>query len=69
MSNQVWVVTEVLIDLIPGGTERKAVVDGGPANTAKALAKLGIDIQFIDRFSFEKHGQMAPKERVSVDAG
>jgi len=29
LSNQVWVVGEVLIDLIPDGTERKAVVGGG----------------------------------------
>ena len=58
MSNQVWVCGEVLIDLIPDGTERKAVVGGGPANTAKALAKLGIAIQFIDGISTDKYGQM-----------
>ena len=62
MSNQVWVVGEVLIDLIPDGVERKAVVGGGPANTAKALAKLGIDTQFIDGISSDKYGQMALKE-------
>jgi fructokinase len=62
MSNQVWVCGEVLIDLIPDGTERKAVVGGGPANTAKALAKLGISNQFIDGISTDKYGQMALKE-------
>ena len=62
MSNQVWVCGEVLIDLIPDGTERKAVVGGGPANTAKALAKLGIDTQFIDGISTDKYGQMALKQ-------
>ncbi len=62
MSNQVWVVGEVLIDLIPDGEERKAVVGGGPANTAKALAKLGIETQFIDGISSDKYGQMALKE-------
>jgi len=62
LSNQVWVVGEVLIDLIPDGTERKAVVGGGPANTAKALAKLGITTQFIDGISSDKYGQMALKE-------
>ncbi len=62
MSNQVWVCGEVLIDLIPDGTERKAVVGGGPANTAKALAKLGIDAQFIDGISTDKYGQMALKQ-------
>jgi len=62
LSNQVWVCGEVLIDLIPDGTERKAVVGGGPANTAKALAKLGIDTQFIDGISTDKYGQMALKQ-------
>jgi fructokinase len=62
LSNQVWVCGEVLIDLIPDGTERKAVVGGGPANTAKALAKLGIDAQFIDGISTDKYGQMALKQ-------
>jgi fructokinase len=59
LSNQVWVCGEVLIDLIPDGTERKAVVGGGPANTAKALARLGIATQFIDGISTDKYGQMA----------
>jgi fructokinase len=62
LNNQVWVCGEVLIDLIPDGTERKAVVGGGPANTAKALSKLGITIQFIDGISTDKYGQMALKE-------
>jgi len=62
LSNQVWVAGEVLIDLIPDGTERKAVVGGGPANTAKALARLGIATQFIDGISSDKYGQMALKE-------
>ncbi len=62
MSNQVWVCGEVVIDLIPDGTERKAVVGGGPANTAKALSKLGITTQFIDGISTDKYGQMALHE-------
>jgi fructokinase len=62
VSNQVWVCGEVLIDLIPDGTERKAVVGGGPANTAKALSKLGITTQFIDGISTDKYGQMALSE-------
>ena len=62
MNSQVWVCGEVLIDLIPDGTERKAVVGGGPANTAKALAKLGIGNQFIDGISTDKYGQMALKQ-------
>jgi fructokinase len=59
---QVWVCGEVLIDLIPDGKERKAIVGGGPANTAKALAKLGIATQFIDGISSDQYGQMALKE-------
>ena len=59
---QVWVCGEVLIDLIPDGKERKAVVGGGPANTAKALAKLGIATQFIDGLSSDQYGQIALKE-------
>jgi fructokinase len=62
LSNEVWVCGEVLIDLIPDGTERKAVVGGGPANTAKALSKLGITTQFIDGISTDKYGQMALSE-------
>ena len=42
MSDQVWVVGEVLIDLIPDADEHLAVVGGGPANTAKALAKANL---------------------------
>ena len=60
--SQVWVTGEVLIDLIPDGSERKPIVGGGPANTAKALAKIGIDTQFIDGISSDKYGQMAKDE-------
>ena len=63
---QVWVVGEVLIDLIPEGVVRKPVVGGGPANTAKALAKLGLDTQFIDGISTDGYGQMAKDELVSA---
>ena len=63
---QVWVVGEVLIDLIPEGVDRKPVVGGGPANTAKALAKLGIDTQFIGGISSDQYGQMAKDELVSA---
>jgi fructokinase len=62
VSNQVWVCGEVVIDLIPDGKERKAVVGGGPANTAKALAKIGIQTQFIDGISTDMYGQMALKQ-------
>jgi len=63
--SQVWVAGEVLIDLIPEGADRKPIVGGGPANTAKALSKLGIDTQFIDGISNDDYGQMAKGELVS----
>jgi len=62
---QVWVVGEVLIDLIPEGASRKPVIGGGPANSAKALAKLGIETQFIDGISSDQYGTMALNELVS----
>jgi len=65
MSN-FWVVGEVLIDLIPDGSGRKPIVGGGPANTAKALSKIGIDTQFIDGISTDKYGQMAKNDLVNA---
>jgi fructokinase len=62
---QVWVVGEVLIDLIPEGACYKTVVGGGPATTAKALAKLGVDTQFLDGISNDEYGQMAKNELVA----
>ena len=62
MSDQVWVVGEVLIDLIPDADQYLAVVGGGPANTAKALAKLGVKAYFINGISTDKFGQMAQAE-------
>jgi fructokinase len=53
----------VLIDLIPGADGvRVPHVGGGPANTAKALARLGHDVQFIDGISSDQYGQMSRKE-------
>ena len=54
--NQVWVAGEVLIDLLPDGDKQKAVVGGGPANTAVALSKLGIKTQFINGISTDSYG-------------
>ncbi len=67
MSDQVWVAGEVLIDLIPVGSEYVAVVGGGPANTAKALAKLGVKTHFIDGVSTDEYGQMAKAKLLSAD--
>jgi len=66
LSDQVWVVGEVLIDLIPNGNEHLAVVGGGPANAAKALAKLGVKTYFIDGISNDEYGQIAKHELISA---
>ncbi len=59
----IWVCGEVLIDLIPDGSgEGVPHVGGGPANTAKALARLGHDVYFIDGISSDKYGQMSRQE-------
>ena len=49
---------EVLIDILPTGP----VVGGGPANTAKALARMGLDVDFIDGISTDAYGVSARKE-------
>jgi len=67
LSDGVWVVGEVLIDLIPDESKYVAVVGGGPANTAKALAKLGVKTYFIDGISNDKYGQMAKAELLSAN--
>ena len=59
----IWVCGEVLIDLIPGADGvRVPHVGGGPANTAKALARLGHDVHFIDGISTDQYGVAARKE-------
>jgi len=67
LSDQVWVVGEVLIDLIPNGSGHFAVVGGGPANTAKSLAKLGVKTYFIDGIANDEYGQMAKGELLSAN--
>jgi fructokinase len=54
----IWVCGEVLIDILPTGP----VVGGGPANTAKALARLGYEVDFIDGISTDAYGASAKKE-------
>jgi len=63
--DQIWIVGEVLIDLIPNGDEHLPIVGGGPANTAKALARLGIKPYFIGGISTDNYGQTAKAELVS----
>ncbi len=62
MSTSIWVAGEVLIDLIPKDGRREAIVGGGPANTAKALARLGFDSYFIDGISTDAYGEQARAE-------
>ena len=63
----IWVCGEVLIDLLPGTPDRIAVVGGGPANTAKALGRLGHDIHFIDGISTDDYGVKARAELLADD--
>jgi fructokinase len=54
----IWVCGEVLIDVLPTGP----VVGGGPANTAKALARLDHTVDFVGGISTDAYGEMARKE-------
>jgi fructokinase len=57
LNSIVWVVGEALMDLIPvAGGERRPMVGGGPANTAKAVARLGHSISFIGGISSDEYG-------------
>ena len=58
----IWVAGEALIDLIPiepGSEVRNPVVGGGPANSARAIARLGLNSFFIDGISTDAYGDMA----------
>ena len=58
-----WIVGEALIDLVPDADgKRRAIVGGGPANTAKALAKLGINSNFIGGISSDSYGRQIEEE-------
>jgi fructokinase len=59
----IWVCGEALIDLIPGADGvRVPHVGGGPANTARALARLGLNSYFIDGISTDQYGVAVRKE-------
>ena len=66
---RIWVVGEALMDLIPVNGERVPMVGGGPANTAKAVARLGYTTQFIGGISSDEFGSAIEKElqRSGVD--
>jgi fructokinase len=65
----IWVCGEVLIDLLPGDSERIAIVGGGPANTAKALSRLGHEVEFIDGISTDAYGKSARAELIRDGVG
>jgi fructokinase len=60
---KLWVAGEALIDLIPVATGAiLPMVGGGPANTAKALARLGYSTFFIGGLSSDLYGKMIKEE-------
>ena len=61
--SRVWVAGEALIDLIPNSTGNRAPkVGGGPANTSKAIARLGYETSFIGGLSSDSYGLMIEEE-------
>ena len=68
----VWVCGEALIDLIPvepGSQQRNAIPGGEPANTAHALARLGIPTEFIGGLSDDKYGRKMRAEFIADGVG
>jgi fructokinase len=58
-----FVVGEALMDLIPvAGGDRVPMVGGGPANTAKAVARLGHATLFVGGISSDDYGRAVEKE-------
>lgn len=66
MPASVWVSGEALIDLLPGQTPDtlRAIAGGGPANTALALAKLGVPVKFVSGLSNDRFGQQISEQFV-----
>jgi fructokinase len=67
----VWVSGEALIDLLPGETPDtlRAIAGGGPANTALALAKLGVPVEFVSGLSHDRFGQQISKQFLANGVG
>jgi len=64
-----WIVGEALIDLVPNELGvRHPIVGGGPANTAKALANLGIKASFIGGISNDEYGKKIRNELLESSA-
>jgi len=69
---RVWVCGEALIDLIPvepGSEQRNAIPGGGPANTAHALARLGVPTEFIGGLSDDRYGRRMRAEFMADGVG
>lgn len=62
LRSEIWVAGEAMIDLLPGGESFIEVVGGGPANTAKAIANLGLKSSFIGGISSDYFGKQIEKE-------
>ena len=63
----VWVVGEALIDLFETGVTQRPIVGGGAANTAKALARLGVSTRFIGSISSDDFGGLILEELADLD--
>jgi fructokinase len=62
---EAWIVGEALMDLIPvADGDRIPMVGGGPANTAKALARLGYATYFVGGISSDDYGKAIEKELI-----
>ena len=67
----VWVSGEALIDLLPGedSDTLRAIVGGGPANTALALARLEIPVKFVSGLSHDRFGQQISEQFLANNVG
>jgi len=71
VGQSVWVSGEALIDLLPGDDAQtlRPVAGGGPANTALALARLGIDVQFVSGLSRDRFGHQIAEQFATNGVG
>ena len=71
MIRPVWVSGEALIDLLPGEDPNtlRAIVGGGPANTAVALARLAIPVKFVSGLSHDRFGQQISEQLLANGVG
>ena len=65
----IWVCGEALIDRITKDGSLQEIPGGGPANTAHALARLGIASEFIGGLSSDSYGQMMREQFTAAGVG